>query len=134
MNGWRPAHRRRLGGGLYSHGGFGTMSLAACGGGDHLPSLRRRRHPHLSRSAAVAKTSWTASTVPAGYRQHGHLRHERQSTPGCEQRHAGQLCPLNSGDHHDGMHFFGLTAAGARSTSSNDRALLVMGNENILHL
>ncbi len=36
-----------------------------------------------------------------------------------------------AGDHHDGMHFFGLTAAGAPSTISNDRALLVLNHENI---
>ncbi len=36
-----------------------------------------------------------------------------------------------AGDHHDGIHFFGLNAAGMPSTTSNDRALLVMNHENI---
>ena len=36
-----------------------------------------------------------------------------------------------SGDHHDGMHFFGLSAAGTPSSTSNERALLVMNHENI---
>ncbi|MBX9754094.1 MAG: DUF839 domain-containing protein, partial [Pseudomonadaceae bacterium] len=36
-----------------------------------------------------------------------------------------------SGDHHDGMHFFGLSASGTPDTTNNDRALLVMNHENI---
>ncbi len=36
-----------------------------------------------------------------------------------------------SGDHHDGMHYFGLSATGTPSLSANDRALLVINHENI---
>ena len=36
-----------------------------------------------------------------------------------------------AGDHHDGMHFFPLDAAGARSTTASDRGLLVMNHEAI---
>ena len=36
-----------------------------------------------------------------------------------------------AGDHHDGIHYFGLSAAGMRDDSSLDRALLVMNHENI---
>ncbi len=39
---------------------------------------------------------------------------------------------LRSGDHHDGMHYFGLAATGnGKDTGSNTRALLVMNHENI---
>ena len=36
-----------------------------------------------------------------------------------------------AGDQHDGMHFFGLSAAGTPAPTHNDRALLVMNHENI---
>ena len=36
-----------------------------------------------------------------------------------------------AGDHHDGIHFFGLSAGGAPAPTAADRALLVMNHENI---
>ncbi len=36
-----------------------------------------------------------------------------------------------AGDHHDGMSFFGLSAAGGYDPASNSRGLLVMNHENI---
>ncbi len=39
-----------------------------------------------------------------------------------------------AGDHHDGMHFFGMTAGGAYDANASDRGLLVMNHENITQL
>ena len=36
-----------------------------------------------------------------------------------------------AGNHHDGVHYFGLNASGQRDDSNLDRALLVMNHENI---
>ena len=36
-----------------------------------------------------------------------------------------------SGEHHDGMHYFGLTADGKPTQSSNDRALMAINHEAI---
>ncbi|MDX2218785.1 MAG: PhoX family phosphatase [Burkholderiales bacterium] len=36
-----------------------------------------------------------------------------------------------AGDHHDGMHYFGLSAAGAYAPNASDRGLLVMNHEAI---
>ena len=36
-----------------------------------------------------------------------------------------------AGDHHDGIHYFGLSAAGLRDDNNLDRALLVINHENI---
>lgn len=36
-----------------------------------------------------------------------------------------------AGDHHDGMHFFGLSASGTYSATTSDRGLLVMNHEAI---
>ena len=36
-----------------------------------------------------------------------------------------------AGDHHDGMHLFGMGAAGAYSPAASDRGLLVINHEAI---
>jgi uncharacterized protein len=36
-----------------------------------------------------------------------------------------------AGDHHDGMYFFGLSAAGARDATASTRGLIAMNHENI---
>ena len=38
---------------------------------------------------------------------------------------------FRAGDHHDGMHYFGLSASGTFSPTSSDRGLLVMNHEAI---
>jgi hypothetical protein len=60
----------------YGHGRFGTMSLAACGGGDntyrHYP-VRWRYPPtgHARRFTAVNKeTNWTATSCRARWLHH----------------------------------------------------------------
>ncbi len=135
-------HRRHvLGGGLgaMAMAGFGTMSLAACGGGDSTPAVIAppvgvTPTPVTLGFTAVNKNKLDNITVPAGYTATVIYATGDSIDPlvpdylnnGTQDNFARR-----SGDHHDGMHFFGLTAAGAPSTSSNDRALLVMNHENI---
>jgi uncharacterized protein len=44
---------------------------------------------------------------------------------------AGASFTERAGDHHDGMHYFGLGADGSYAPASTDRALLVMNHESI---
>lgn len=43
----------------------------------------------------------------------------------------GESFALRGGDHHDGMHYFGLGADGRYSATASDRALLVVNHESI---
>ncbi|MDP3615619.1 MAG: DUF839 domain-containing protein, partial [Rubrivivax sp.] len=84
--------------------------------------------------AAVGKTLADTSTVAAGYTATtifatgdpmaaGVAAYKNDGTDsGYHQR---------SGDCHDGMEYFGLSAAGARADNSNDRALLGINHEYI---
>ena len=135
-------HRRHvLGGGLgaMAMAGFGTMSLAACGGGDSTPAVIAppvgvTPTPVTLGFTAVNKNKLDNITVPAGYTATVIYATGDSIDPlvpdylnnGTQDNFARR-----SGDHHDGMHFFGLSATGTPSTSSNDRALLVMNHENI---
>ena len=105
-------------------------ALAACGGdGDDNNDLE------LS-FAAVAKSLADTLTVPAGYTATAMFRLGdpiNAATPeyvnnGSE---SGASFASRAGDHHDGMHFFGMTAAGAYDRNASDRGLLVMNHENI---
>ena len=135
-------HRRHvLGGGLgaMAMAGFGSVSLAACGGGDSAPAVlgstaSATPTPVTLGFTAVNKNKQDNITVPPGYTATVIYATGDSIDPlvpdylnnGTQDNFARR-----SGDHHDGMHFFGLSAAGAPSSSSNDRALLVMNHENI---
>lgn len=83
---------------------------------------------------AVAKNKNDVVTVPAGYTvsilyrkgdplASGVAAYKNDGTDtGYSQR---------GGDHHDALHWYGLSAAGARSDASSTRGLLVMNHENI---
>jgi hypothetical protein len=108
--------------------GFGTMSLAACGGGDRpLPSFSRplAAPPHPSRSAS-RRSNKLDNIHRARWLPAGHLRHGRLNRPVPDYLNNGTQgqSSRRSGDHHDGMHFFSARRWCAFD-SSNDRALLV---------
>ena len=46
----------------------------------------------------------------------------------------GSSYSTRAGDHHDGMHFFGIGASGAYDPNASERGLLVMNHENITQL
>lgn len=83
---------------------------------------------------AVAKNKNDIVTVPAGYTVSvlyrkgdplaaGVAAYKNDGTDGDFANRAG--------DHHDALHWYGLSAAGARSDASSTRGLLVMNHENI---
>ena len=85
---------------------------------------------------AVAKSIADTLTVPAGYTARVLLRLGDpigDNIP--EYRNDGNddaaSCARRAGDHHDGMHFFGMSAAGKFSAEVSDRGLLVQNHESI---
>lgn len=111
---------------------FGGLALAGCGGGgdddDPVPTET------LLGFTAVAKTLADTSTVPAGYTATtvfatgdplfaGVAAHRNDGTDTGYDRRAG--------DCHDGMEYFGLSAAGAPDPRNSDRALLGINHEYI---
>jgi uncharacterized protein len=139
-------HRRYIlksGVGAMTLAGFGSLGLTACGGGDDDPAPVT--NPPVSGNPppqtgvvlgfqAVNKSKLDRVTVPAGYTATAIYATGDSIDPavpdylnnGTQDNFARR-----SGDHHDGMHYFGLSATGTPSTTTNDRALLVMNHENI---
>ncbi|MBC7547618.1 MAG: DUF839 domain-containing protein [Polaromonas sp.] len=131
-------HRRHiLGGGLgaMAMAGFGTMSLAGCGGGnDSGPAVIAPLVGVTLGFTAVGKNKQDNITVPAGYTAtviYATGDSLDATVPDYLNNGTQGDFARRSGDHHDGMHFFGLSAAGMPAPTNNDRALLVMNHENI---
>ena len=131
-------HRRYVlkgGVGAMTMAGLGTLGLSACGGTDLAPFITSTAPaPTALGFTAVAKATTDRVTVPAGYTatviyatgdsiDAGVSDYLNNGTDGNFAR--------RSGDHHDGIEFFGLTAAGAPTNSSNERGLLAINHENI---
>lgn len=118
---------------------FGSLSLAACGGGDDDPAPTTPTAPTetLLGFTAVAKSLEDKVTVPAGYTASvliavgdplaaGVAAFKNDGTDtGYDKR---------SGDDHDGMEYFGLSATGTPDPANNDRALLGINHEYINQL
>ena len=125
-------HRRHVlkgGVGAMTMAGLGTLGLGACstmpGGLKTGPTLGFK---------AVNKSLMDRVTVPEGYTatviyatgdpiNAAVSDYKNDGTDGNFANRAG--------DHHDGIHYFGLSAAGVRDDNNLDRALLVMNHENI---
>lgn len=121
-------------------GGFGTalssalgaLALAGCNSSDDPPAPAPAET--LLGFGAVAKTLADTATVPVGYTAAtvfatgdplfaGVAAYKNDGTDtGFDRR---------SGDCHDGMEYFGLSAAGAPDANSSDRALLGINHEYI---
>jgi uncharacterized protein len=136
-------HRRYVlkgGVGAMTMAGLGTLGLSACGGGSDTPAFPASVPPAPAPVAeielgftAVAKATTDRVTVPAGYTATVIYATGDTLDTGSDYKNDGTEGNFarRSGDHHDGMHFFGLTAGGTPTTTSNDRALLVINHENI---
>lgn len=134
-------HRRYVlkgGVGAMTMAGLGTLGLAACGGGgSDAPAVSVTPQPVVADAVlgfnAVAKATTDRVTVPAGYTATVIYATGDTLDVGADYKNDGTEGNFarRAGDHHDGMHFFGLSAAGTPSTTTNDRALLVMNHENI---
>lgn len=125
-------HRRHvLGGGVgaMALAGFGGLGLTGCAttAATATPSVTLGFKP-------VNKGKQDRVTVPPGYTAtviYSTGDSIDPTVPDYLNNGTQDNFARRSGDHHDGMHFFGLSAAGAPAPANNDRALLVMNHENI---
>lgn len=118
---------------------FIGAGLAACGSSDESgasPAVAPVAAPTLSFSA-VAKSVADALAVPAGYTATTLFRlgDPIDASAGAfanDGSDAAASFEHRAGDHHDGIHYFGLNAAGtARDDGNSARGLLCMNHENI---
>ncbi|NUZ08894.1 PhoX family protein [Piscinibacter koreensis] len=114
---------------------FGGLSLAACGGGgSDEPAPAPGAIETLLGFTAVAKTLADASTVPAGYTAATVFATGDPlfaGVPAYRNDGTDTGYDRRSGDCHDGMEYFGLSAAGTPDPLNNDRALLGINHEYI---
>jgi hypothetical protein len=111
---------------------LGSVSLSACGG-----SSNDDKAPLALNFDAVAKNKLDLVTVPAGYQTsilHAlgdplSLADAAWANDGSE---SADSYNRRVGDGHDGMHYFGLSDAGAYSASRSDRGLLCVNNEYVV--
>ena len=128
-------HRRHvLGGGIgaMTMAGFSSFGLTACGGSDAATPVNSPT-PALNFSA-VNRSKLDRVTVPPGYSAtviYATGDSIDASVPDYLNDGSQGNFARRSGDHHDGMHYFGLSATGTPAPNSNDRALLVLNHENI---
>jgi secreted PhoX family phosphatase len=120
----------------------GTSLLAGCGGDDDaIAAPAPAPAPALARPAslgfsAVPKSLADAVTVPSGYTAGVLLRLGDPMAAGVAAylnngTDAAASHAQRAGDHHDGMHYFGVSAGGTYSATASDRALLVQNHEAI---
>ena len=113
---------------------LGSFGLAACGGG--ADDVAVAPTPTISANLefkAVAKTLADTVTVAEGYTAkpiYALGDPLTAATPAYKNDGSDTDFANRAGDHHDGMEYFGLNAAGTgRDANSNDRGLLVMNHE-----
>lgn len=131
-------HRRYVikgGVGAMTMAGLGTLGLSACGGGESaVAAVVAPPAPAALNFKPVARAKMDRITVPEGYTATVIYATGDSIDPNVtEYANNGTQDNFSrrSGDHHDGMHFFGLSASGMPSASSNERGVLVMNHENI---
>jgi len=128
-------HRRQLlkgGVGALTMASLGTLGLSACAGNPLLPTAGPAAA--VLGFAAVNKSLADRITVPVGYTatviyatgdtlDPAVSDYKNDGTDGNFGR--------RSGDHHDGMHYFGLTASGQPASNGNSRALMCINHEAV---
>lgn len=114
---------------------LGSVALTACGGGSDaapLPTTPVDTSIKLS-FPAVAKSTADVLSVATGYTAtviYGLGDPLTAATPDFKNDGSDTDYDNRAGDHHDGMEYFGLNAAGtARDAAGADRGLLVMNHE-----
>ena len=133
-------HRRhflRGGVGAIATAALGGASLSACGGGSDDPAPVPAPPPAAKTLGftAIGKDLADQVVVPAGYTATVIFATGDSLDPAVTD-YANNGSDGNfarrSGDHHDGMHWFGLAADGvSRDPAAIDRALLCINHENI---
>ncbi|MBA3624363.1 MAG: PhoX family phosphatase [Methylibium sp.] len=121
-------------------GGFGLVACGGGGGGDDDDDEATGALESLA-FAAVPKNIEDTVTVPAGYTAsviYALGDPLTATTPAYKNDGTDTDFDNRAGDHHDGMEYFGLNAAGtARDADSSERGLLAINHEaltdNFLH-
>ena len=116
---------------------LGSIALSACGGNsDPAPVAAAEPTPANKTPLgfnAIAKSKLDAVVVAAGYTAtpiYALGDPLTASTPAFKNDGTDTDYDNRAGDHHDGMEYFGVNAAGTgRDANSNDRGLLVMNHE-----
>ena len=136
----RLSRRNMLRGGLAASASvlLGSVGLTGCGGSDPAPApapapvVPAPPAEKLLAFTAVSKSLADVVTVPAGYSVSVlyALGDPLTAATGAYLNDGTDTDFENrSGDHHDGMEFYGLSATGAASPSSFDRGLLAINHE-----
>lgn len=116
---------------------LGTMGLSACGGGSDSPAVMAAPVAvapvaSILGFTAVAKSVADTVTIASGYTARPIYALGdplTATTPAYKNDGTDTDFDNRAGDHHDGMEYFGLSAAGAPDYTSNDRGVLVMNHE-----
>jgi uncharacterized protein len=119
-------------------GTFFGGSLMACGDDESPGSALDNRALKLE-FTAVGKSLADTVTVPSGYTASVLYRLGDPIAAGVSDylnngSDPGASYAQRGGDHHDGMHYFGLGTGGVYNASASDRGLLVMNHEAITPL
>ncbi|RZJ20428.1 MAG: DUF839 domain-containing protein, partial [Haliea sp.] len=134
----RTSRRGILRGGVGALAAASLGSLAACGGGgggddDNTPAPPAPVAPVLG-FTAIGKSLADALRLPAGYTANVIYATGDSIDPAVsDYKNDGTDADFDrrSGDHHDGMHYFGLSADGKPAPTSNDRGLICINHEAI---
>ncbi|MNQ36015.1 hypothetical protein D3C85_495240 [compost metagenome] len=114
---------------------MGSMGLSACGGGSDAVAVTPTPTPtpeKLLAFTAVPKSLADVVSVPAGYTATALYAlgdSLRAATPAYKNDGSDTDFDNRAGDHHDGMEYYGLSAAGAPLASGAERGLLAMNHE-----
>ena len=115
---------------------FGSLAVSACGGGNDdptpLPVAPAPPAEKLLGFPAVSKSLLDSVVVPAGYTATPiYALGDPLTSTAAAYKNDGTDSDFEnrSGDHHDGMEWFGLSAAGQPSATSVDRGLLAVNHE-----
>jgi len=112
---------------------LGSLGVAACGGGDGGSGGAAAGGVITALGfIAVDKNLNDATTVPTGYTATAIYKLGdplRAATAAYANNGSDTDWEHRAGDHHDGMEWFGLSASGLPSTTSNDRGLLAINHE-----
>lgn len=111
---------------------MGSMGLSACGGSDAAAVTPTPTPEKLLAFTAVPKSQADVVSVPAGYTATALYAlgdSLRAATPTYKNDGSDTDFDNRAGDHHDGMEYYGLSAAGAPLASGAERGLLAMNHE-----
>ena len=111
---------------------LGSWSLAACGSDDDAAAAPNETPLQRVAFGAVGKSTADVLSVPAGYTAtvlYAVGDPLDAATSAYANNGSDSSFEMRAGDHHDGMFFYGLSAASVRDDAANGRGLLAMNHE-----